>query len=137
MAKTVAIKHTPMEEWLAGERIDLFTIEHDVLDDDGKPIYDEVPDPEGNEGDTMRVKRVESTKYTVPEKPNAGFILVYLKAVRTMGQEAAMGWLFELAIGAQAYEDLANESDFETDDLIALMAAVQKRVLGGLNPKAR
>jgi hypothetical protein len=133
--KTVAIKHTPLEEWLNGPRVELFYIDHDVLDEDDKPIYDEVPDEGGEDGATVRVKRIDSTVYYVPEKPNAGFALIYLKAIRTMGQEAAMGWLFELAIGEKAYDDLSNESDFELEDLVAMMLEVQRRVLGGLDPK--
>ena len=68
----------------------------------------------------------------MPEKPNAGFALVYLKAARTWGADVALAWLLELAIGEEAYDALAAEPDLEADTFNAIMLAVQTRALGGL-----
>jgi hypothetical protein len=135
------IKHSSIEDWRNGPRVDLFTIEHPVLNDDGTPVMVNDPDwiapvSDASVGDPIavapQVPQVDRTVYSMPEKPNAGFALIYLKTIRTMGAEQSLGWLFELAIGEEAYDALAGESDFSIEQLNALMLDVQKRALGGL-----
>jgi len=136
---TPTIKHTPEEAWLAGERVTIFFIDHEVLDDDGNVVYEDDPTDSADaardeDREIRQVPKVERVEYTMPKKPNAGMALKYLKSTRTMGVEAAMGWLFELAIGGAAYEELSNETDFDIDDLATLMQTVVTRALGGLEP---
>lgn len=135
MSATPAIKHTPEEAWLAGPRVTIFYIDHPVLNDDDTPVM--IDDPTDAEWqvenrEIRQIPKVNRVEYTMPEKPNAGMALKYLKAARTMGDQSAMSWLFELAIGEDAYEKLSDETDFSMDDLGVLMETVVKRALGGL-----
>ena len=68
----------------------------------------------------------------MPAKPNAGLALQFLKRARREGGEMALSWLMEVCLGADAYDDLAEQPDLETDDLKNIMGAIQKIALGGL-----
>lgn len=70
--------------------------------------------------------------YDMPAKPNAGLALQFLKRARREGGEMALSWLMEVSLGADAYDDLADQPDLEQDDLKNIMGAIQKIALGGL-----
>lgn len=144
------IKHTPESAWLDGPRVPVFTIEHDDLDPEtGEPIL--IPDPEwtpptegdfpegyDHEADRPLIVKKTAVVYTMPEKSNAGLALKLLRMMRTENYAVAMAWIFELAIGEEAYEALSNETDLDDDTLATLMERVQTRALGGLDaPKGK
>ena len=133
------IQHRSIEEWRNGARIDVFTIQHAAKAADGTPVLIDDPtfvpqplEPGDVAGPVPQVPKVENVTYSMPEKPNAGFALVYLKAARTWGADVALAWLLELAIGEEAYDALAAEPDLEADTFNAIMLAVQTRALGVL-----
>lgn len=138
---TPTIRHTPEEEWQAGARVPIFTIVNPILDEAGNPVM--IDDPEDDQAlvenrEPRQVAAMHSVEYTMPEKPNSGLALKFLKMARTLGAEVALGWIFELAIGEEAYDDLSNETDLDPDLLASLMLKVQQRALGGLEgPKGR
>lgn len=132
------ITHTPEEAWLAGPRVPIFTIVKELENEDGTPKMVEEPgweaDPEVlGEQSAPLVRATENIEYSMPATPNAGLALKYLKMARTQSAEVALGWIFELAIGSEAYDALSDETDLDPDVLAALMFTVQQRALGGLD----
>jgi len=70
--------------------------------------------------------------YDMPRKPHVGVALQYLKRARREGAELALSWLMEVALGADAYDDLSDQPDFTTDDLKTITKTIQKIAMGGL-----
>lgn len=85
----------------------------------------------------------ETVEVTMPDVPNPGLALEFLRKGRNLGTELAISWLIEQAIGADGYTALTEELSAMPDPenglkLVAQIGElVQKRVLGGLEgPKA-
>lgn len=80
---------------------------------------------------------IDGKSYTIPNKPRLNVALKTLKLVRTEGQDAAMAYMMEAAIGEEAFDALTEYDDLDTETLQNIMAAAQKVVFGGLEgPKA-
>jgi hypothetical protein len=83
-----------------------------------------------------------TVEHTMPNKPNAGLALEYLKRARRMDPDIAMSWLIEAAVGPEGYDDLTDElANPDIADPLAILrdltARIQKVALGGLEaPKA-
>jgi len=80
---------------------------------------------------------------TMPDKPNPGLALNFLRKGRTIGAELAIPWLIEEAIGAEAMDRLIDELSHLDDPSTGLGMIrdigqkVQSVVMGGLEgPKA-
>lgn len=136
----INIQHASIDEWRNGPRVDVFTIQHKLTNADGSPTM--IDDPsfvqqplEAGQvaAPVPQVQASEDFVYSMPEKANAGFSLVYLKAARTMGAEVAIAWLLELALGEDGYDALAGEADLDPATLNVIMETVQTRALGGLD----
>lgn len=124
----IAFRHTnAAAEWAASpERRTLFTVtktDPDELDEHGQPVE-------------------RLIEYTMPDKPNAGLALEYLKRARRLDPDVAMSWLIEAAVGTEGYDALAEElADPAVTDPMAVLrdivGKIQKVALGGLEaPKA-
>lgn len=96
------------------ERLELFTITR--------------PDPEAADG-------VSRKTYDMPNKPNPGLGLAFLRMARLYGVELAVSWLLEEAVGTEGYLALANEPGTTTEQIATITSKVRSVVLGGL-PKA-
>lgn len=102
-----------------------------ALTEERAKVFDYVDD----DGNTVEV--------TMPDKPNPGLALEFLRQGRTIGTELAISWLIEQAIGKTGYDALVRELAAMPDPENGLAvvqqvgALVQKKVLGGLEgPKA-
>lgn len=82
----VVIRKAPPSDPPAVERIDLFTIEPE----DGEPVT-----------------------YSMPNKPEPGIGLAYLREARNWGPDLAMSWLIEWAVGSEGYSALVAELEVE------------------------
>lgn len=114
------------EDWaLSEERVPVFFVTRDVIDDDGNPVPDAPK---------------ETISYTMPKKPNPGLALKFLKMARTQGEIASV-WLIEQAIGEEGYDALADELVNYDGDAVAFLRSVTEKIqrvaMGGLEaPKA-
>lgn len=81
---------------------------------------------------------IDGQSYTIPNKPRLNVALKTLKMARTEGQDAAMAYMMEAAIGAEAFDALTEYEDLDAKTLEAIMTAAQKVVFGGLEaPKGK
>lgn len=81
---------------------------------------------------------IDGVSYTIPNKPRLNVALKTLKLANTVGQDAAMVYMMEAAIGEEAFEALLDYDDLDQETLQAIMAAAQKVVFGGLEgPKGK
>lgn len=83
----------------------------------------------------------DETTYTIPDKPNPGLALEFLRQGRTIGPELAISWLIEEAVGTEGYTALVAELEEYEGDGAALLRGfgekIQRVVMGGLEgPKA-
>lgn len=107
------------------------TIEHSSWDDteDRLVLFTITrPDPEAEDGLARKA-------YDMPNKPNPGLGLAFLRMARLHGIELAVSWLLEEAIGTEGYLALAGEPDVTPEVIGQITAKVRAVVLGGL-PKA-
>lgn len=83
----------------------------------------------------------ERHEYTMPQTPNVGMSLAYLKRARE-NADLAMSWLIETAIGSEGYDALVDElAGMAPKDAQSLVQTITQRIqtvaLGGLEaPKA-
>lgn len=124
-------------DWaLTDKRVPVFTVERD------NPEYvewlkiDHVMSGGGEDELTPPDKKITQT-FTMPDKPNAGLALRYLKLARENADTAA-SWLLELAVGVEGYDALVDELSREDDPDRALATMrgviqfVAQRAMGGL-----
>lgn len=79
---------------------------------------------------------IDGKEYTIPNKPRLNVALKTLKIARESGEEAAMAFMMEKAIGEEAFEALTDYDDLDVDTFKAIISAAQKVVFGGLeSPK--
>lgn len=131
-----AFKHNDNAlDWaLTDKRVPVFTVERD------NPEYvewlkiDHVMS-EDADGPVPDAKITQT--FTMPDKPNAGLALRYLKLARENADTAA-SWLLELAVGVEGYDALVDELSREDDPDRALATMrgviqfVAQRAMGGL-----
>lgn len=80
-----------------------------------------IPQPDG----TMRA-------IYVPKAIGPNVALQYLRDVRRNGQQYAIAGMMDKLLGPEGMDALADYDDLTEEDLEAVMAAVQKHVLGPL-----
>lgn len=142
----LSFNHTTdyQREWQASaDRRVLFTVTKREPNPD---IAGRTPGEDGvvrNEDGSIVPPFIESViEHTMPNRPNAGLALEYLKRARRSDPDQAMSWLIEAAVGEQGYDDLVIElANPDITDPLAilrdLVARIQKVALGGLEaPKA-
>jgi hypothetical protein len=113
----------------------------------GQLIAEEAPGSVGDNGELIAGSPATyepatiTVTHTMPRKPNAGLGLAYLKRARREGPDVAGSWLIELAVGAEAYDDLTDELAGAGDEGPQILQDITKKIqtiaLGGLEaPKA-
>lgn len=75
---------------------------------------------------------IDGKSYTIPNKPRLNVALKTLKIAREEGQDAAMAYMMEKAIGEEAFEALTNYDDLDADTFAQIVNAAQSVVFGGL-----
>lgn len=79
---------------------------------------------------------LDDVDYSMPNKPRPNVGIEYLRRARENAETAAL-YLLEEALGADAVAALAGHEDLTDADFKAVMATVQRVMLGGLEgPKA-
>lgn len=75
---------------------------------------------------------IDGKSYTIPNKPRLNVALKTLKLAREEGQDAAMAYMMEKAIGEEAYEALTEYDDLDAETFQKIVLAAQTVVFGGL-----
>lgn len=75
---------------------------------------------------------IDGKSYTIPNKPRLNVALKTLKLAREQGEDAAMVYMMEKAIGEEAFEALTEYDDLDPETFAQIIAAAQKVVFGGL-----
>jgi hypothetical protein len=96
-----------------------------------EPVVITTTDEEETE-ERIPVFSIDGTEYTMPAHIPASTALRVLDMMRRMGQEAAVSWLLEEALGEEAYEALLNCKSLKPKQLQAVMAVVQDHFMGAI-----
>jgi hypothetical protein len=75
---------------------------------------------------------IDGKSYTIANKPRLNVALKTLKLMRKEGEEVAMAYMMEAAIGEEAFDALTEYEDLDADTFGAIVSAAQKIVFGGL-----
>lgn len=75
---------------------------------------------------------IDGKSYTIPNKPRLNVALKTLKLMRKEGEEAAMAYMMEAAIGEEAFDALTEYEDLDAETFQQIVLAAQKIVFGGL-----
>jgi len=73
--------------------------------------------------------------YQIPARPSAGMALGYLERQTEQGPDAAIHWMMTEMLGHEGYDALKNHPSLDREVLDAIIARVEKKVLGGMEGK--
>lgn len=97
----------------------------------GKPIEPVVISTEGADTDEkIHIFTIDDTDYYMPAYVPASLSLQALDRMRRHGQEAALSWLLEAVLGAEAYQALMDCPTLTGPQLKAVMRIIGDHVLG-------
>lgn len=99
-----------------------------------------VADPEEQTPAEPTQERIElfsinGRSYSIPKRPGPNVALRYLRDVRRHGREHALAGILEAMLGTEGMDALADYDDLTDEDMDAVMAAVERHVLGPLEKK--
>jgi hypothetical protein len=81
---------------------------------------------------TIALFYIDDVEYRIPDRFPASLALRYLKRLREVGEEAAVGWMLEDTIGTEAYEALMGYDKLTDENMEHIMKVVSKLLLGSL-----
>ena len=84
------------------------------------------------EVEKLELFSIDGKSYYIDNKPRINVALKTLKLLRTEGEEAAMAFMMEAAIGEEAFDALTEYDDLTPETFQAIVQAAQKVVFGGL-----
>lgn len=84
------------------------------------------------EVEKLELFSIDGKSYYIDNKPRLNVALKTLKLIRKDGEEAAIAYMMEAAIGEEAFDALTEYDDLDIETFQAIVQAAQKVVFGGL-----
>lgn len=86
----------------------------------------------GPSEERVEIFKLNGESYTIPRKPKVNIALRYLREVRTLGQELAVGKLLEDMLGIEGYNALMEYEELTAEQLQQVILVTTRIVMGSL-----